>query len=37
MSLKHHIFTDQTSDYAPPPKNAPHKNKAEALAEWNAK
>ena len=36
VKLRHHIFTDQASDYAPPPKNAPHKTKDETLAEWNA-
>jgi len=36
VSLRHHIFTDQASEYAPPPQNAPHKTKAETLAEWNA-
>ena len=36
VKLRHHIFTDQASAYAPPPENAPHKTKAETLAEWNA-
>ena len=36
VTLRHHIFTDQASHYAPPPLNAPHKTKAETLAEWNA-
>ena len=35
VKLKHHIFTDQASAYAPPPNNASHKTKDETLAEWN--
>ena len=34
VTLKHHIFVDEASHYAPPHQNAPHKTKAQTLAEW---